>query len=496
MIRTPLYAFLILLVFARPAWPEPLGVAAGTFPDQWGNPFSSTSITRQTLWSAIFDPLTLVTSDGELLPWLAHGWTQKSPNEWHIELRQNVIFSNGEPLTAESVVAAVDFLLSDYGRATPVGRELVGLRQAESVSDMIVILRTTTPDPLLPYKLSLLRPVAAKRWGDLGPEQYFRDPAGTGPYVIDEVGSTRTQLRASSKSWRRAPTDTLDYLVLVEPAARQAALATGEADIAITALSPDEFEVIRALGGDVFTDRIPAVVTLSFITEGRQTPFADQRVREAMIHAVNREALVSILLGGATNVSNQPAPSGAFGFASDVATRPHDPEKAKALLIEAGYADGFSFTIEMPGGAVLYTDIFQQIAADLARVGVNMTIQILPQVRFLENIQTGQWKGDAIAMPMFTPTSDALYPMRQNSCAWHAAYYCDQDAMPLIEHALMSSDVESRKAATEAVMRHAHLTAQAVFLYETVSFVGLSPRIANFRTDYGFIRYETIELTD
>ena len=480
----------------RPVWSERIGVAAGSFPDQLGNPFSSTSITRQTLWSAVFDPLTLVTSDGELLPWLAQDWNQKSPTEWHVTMRSGITFADGEPLTAESVVAAFNFLISDRGRATPVGRELTGLVKATPVDRHTLALRTTTPDPLLPYKLSLLRPVAAKRWGDLGPEQYFLEPTGTGPYVVDDIAPTRVTLSASVRSWRRAPSDTLDYLVLVEPAARQAALATGEADIAITALSPNEFDVIREMGGAVFTDRIPAVVTLSFITAGRETPFSDQRVREAMIYAVDREALVSILLGGATNVSNQPAPSRAFGFAPDIAKRPYDPDMAKALLSEAGYPEGFSFTMEMPGGAVLYTDIFQRIAADLARIGVHMTIQILPQVRFLANVQTGQWNGDAMAMPMFTPTSDALYPMRQNSCAWHAAYYCDQDAMPLIEKALMSSDLKNRKAATEAVMRHAHATAQALFLYETVSFVGLGPRISNFRTDYGFIRYETIQLME
>jgi peptide/nickel transport system substrate-binding protein len=469
-----------------------LGIAAGYVPEQWGNPFSSTSITGKPLWSALFDPLALVTADGELVPWLAVEWQQAAPNEWLITLRDDVTFANGEPLTGESVVAAIDYLTGPAGRATPVGRDLTGLVGARTVGPLTVLLKTSGPDPLLPYKLPMVHPVAAQRWANLGPEEYFRKPTGTGPYTVEVIKPTRVRLKAVPTSWRRAPAETLDYLVLLDPAARQAALATGEADVAITALSPDEFVMLRSQGGEIYVDRIPAVVTLSYVME--DSPFSDSRVREAMIYAVNRDAIVAVLMGGATRVSNQPAPSSAFGYADDLRSRPYDPERARALLNEAGYGDGFSFSMDMPAGARTYPDVFQQVAADLARVGVNLTIRLIPQARFLENVQTGEWNGAGMAMPMFTPVSDALYPMRQNSCLWHAAYYCDAAAVPLIEKAAAEGGLEKRRAATEAVMRHAHETAQALFLYETVSFIGLGPRIDRFRADYGFVRYELLEL--
>lgn len=484
-----------VLLATHSASADRLGIAVGYFPEPWGDPFSSVSITRKPLWSALFDPLALVTAEGELLPWLAVDWQQSAPNEWRVQLRENVFFDNGEPLTAESVVAAVAYLTGPAGRATPVGRDLSGLVDAEAIHTLTVVIRTATPDPLLPYKLSLLYPVAAQRWADLGTEGYFLNPAGTGPYTIKDIAPNRVTLTASPTSWRSAPAETLEYLVLAEPAARQAALATGEADIAITALSPDEFEMITDRGGKIFVDRVPAVVSLAYITEGRNNPFSDQRVREAMIHAVNRQGIVDILIGGATRVSSQPAPAGAFGYNEEVVARAYDPDKARMLLRDAGYGNGFAFTMEMPGGAIIYTDVFQQMAVDLARVGIDLTIQLLPQARFLENIQTGDWRGDAMAIPMFTPLGDALYPMRQNSCAWHAAYYCDPAAIELIEAAAAQTDLEQRRSATQAVMRHAHETAQALFVYETVSFVGLGPRVDRFRSDYGFIRYEMLSLS-
>lgn len=470
-----------------------LSIAGGYFPQQWGNPFSSTSITRQPLWSAIFDPLTLVTTDGDLLPWLATGWEQTSETTWRITLRTDVVFSNGEPFNAAAVVAAVSYLTSPAGQREPVGRELGVIESAHALDDQTVEIATHHPDPLLPYKLSMLRPLAPALWQRQTPDAYFAAPAGTGPYRVSEVGPTQTTLSAAPRSWRRAPSDRLRFLVLLDPATRQAALATGQADVAISAVSPDEFETLRANGGQVFIDRIPAVVSLAFNTVN-DTPFRHQAVREAVSHAVDRAAIVGILLGGETVVANQPAPRSAFGFNTDIQTRAYDPARARVLLRDAGYENGFDVVMEMPSGAVLYTDAFQKVAADLALVGIDLEVRTVPQIKFLENTQTGDWGGDTMAIPFFTPVGDALYAMRQNSCLWHAAYYCDAAAVTLIEDALSETDLAQRKQKTRAVMQHAHDTAQALFLYETVSFIGLGQRVQSFRADFGFIRYEQISL--
>ncbi len=487
-----------VLVFAvSSVQAETLTIAGGSFPEPWGNPFSSTSITRLPVWSALFDPLTFVTADGTLEPWLAENWARDGATGWRFALRNGVVFSNGEPVTAHSFAAAIEYLTTAQGRASPVGRELFVLASARALDPLTLHIETSSPDPLLPYKLALLRPLAARQWAADGPEVYFADPPGTGPYVFTDIGPTRSTLTANDASWRHAPAQTLDFIVLPEPAARQAALATGEADIAISALSPDEFDAVRADGGSVFVDRIPAVVTLSYITAGQaESPLADERVRAAIIHAVNRQAIVDVLMRGETRVANQPAPSNAFGYAHDIEGRAYDPERARILLREAGYEDGFRFAMEMPSGAVSYTDVFQQAAADLARVGIDLEVRTVPNSRFLEYIQTGEWNADAMAMPMFTPVSDALYPMRQNSCLWHAVYYCDPAAVPLIENAMAATGIDARRTATEAVMRHSHDTAQSLFMYETVAFIGLSKRIKAFRSDFGFIRYEDIELAD
>ena len=485
----------LILVLGDPAaaqnQTDDLTIAGGFFPERWGDPFSSTSISRQPLWSAIFDPLTLVTTDGILMPWLATAWVQTRPTVWRITLRPGVVFSNGERFDASGVVAAVDYVTSLQGRSTPVGRELDVIATAIVINPYTVDIVTTRPDALLPYKLSLVRPLEPAKWAVESPDEYFTSPPGTGPYVVGDIGPTESTLKAASNSWRSAPAETIRLLALVDASARQAALLTGQADISLGAVSPDEFDAVQATGGRVFVDRIPAVVALAFNTV-KDTPFRDERVREAVIHAVDRRAIVDILLGGETMVASQPAPRSAFGYNDTLRPRPFDPERAKRLLRVAGYTDGFEAVMELPGGTVLYVDVFQKVASDLANVGINLEVRPVPQPAFLELIQTGAWNGHAMAIPFFTPVSDGLYAMRQNSCLWHAPYYCDEEAVPLIEQALAEAGLDRRERLTRAVMARAHAQAQALFLYETVSFIGLGPRVKNFRADFGFIRYEAM----
>lgn len=471
---------------------QKLTVAMETLPRS-GNPFSSTSIVDLGYWSAFYDPLTLMTTEGELLPWLAQSWRPISPTVWEFTLREGVTFSNGRKLDTASVAAAIAYLKSERGKIDPVARDLMNIESMRVVSNRVFELQTRSPDPLLPRRLSILRLIEPQAWTELGPEAYALKPIGTGPYVVDAVRADRVRLSAYANSWRKAPTPELEFVVSSDPAARQAALQVGDVDIALNAMSPDEFEPLRRAGGTIFTDRIPAVVSLTLNTV-KDTPFRDERVRKAITMAVNREGIVSELLGGETTVAHQPATQGMFGYDAQLSPLPYDPVRAKKLLTDAGYPNGFAFDMEMPASKILYMSVFQAIAADLRKVGVIMTVRQLPQASFQEKVVAGGWSGSAFAWPFFSPTADPLYAMQYHSCAWPAAWYCDQAASRLIEAALVETDLTVRNKQTMDIMKRAHDTAQALFLYESVSFVGLGPRVKTFRADYGFTRFELIEL--
>ena len=115
-----------------------LRIGTANFPENYGNPFNSVSVTYGTTYSALFDALTFLTNDGELLPWLALSWTQEAPTKWVIKLRPNVVFSNGEPFTAEAVTNAVDYIKSAEGQRDAVSRELRAVVRAKARDPLTV----------------------------------------------------------------------------------------------------------------------------------------------------------------------------------------------------------------------------------------------------------------------------------------------------------------------------------------------------------------------
>jgi peptide/nickel transport system substrate-binding protein len=479
---------------AQTAAATTLSMAGASTPENWGNPFASTSITRLPLQSAVLDPLVRVTSAGVLEPWLAESWSQATPTTWRITLRKNVRFSNGEPFDADAVVDAVRYLQSEAGQREAIGRELIDLASVSAREQTIVELTTKTPDPLLPYRLSLLAIPAPKAWAAMGRDAFTRAPVGTGPFVLKEIAPNATTLGRNPTSWRKTNIDAVSLLTLQEPAARRAALSTGRIDVALTSVTPNDFDELTAEGSRAVIDRVPAVVAMAFVSE-KFAPFRDARVRRALTHAVNRQAIVDAIMGGRTKVAAQPAGHGWFGFNDDLKPLAYDPALARKLLAEAGYADGFAFDMEVPTGAVAYPDVFQTVAQDLAKVGVRMTVLSMPQQKVFENIQTGGWKGHAAAIPFSSPIFDALYPQRQHSCLWHTPWFCDPAMSRDIDAAQAATTPDQRREKTRAVMAKAHDLAQALFLYETVAFSAVGPRVIEFPMDFSFILYEGVRLT-
>ncbi len=469
---------------------EPLRFATANFPDNYGNPFNSVSVTYGATYSALFDPLTLATSDGALTPWLAVSWAQQTPTRWVIKLRPNIVFANGEPFTADAVVAALAYLKTDAGKRDAVSREMGMIDSAKARDPLTVEINTNVVDVMLPYALSVLRIPAPEAWKKPG---FAQDPVGTGPYRLSKRTPTQATFAAAPGSWRKAPTPTMEVKVVIDPAARRTALETGRVDVVITAIAPEEIPALEALGGRVFVDKLPSVVGIA-LNNVKAGPLKDPRVRQALNYAVDKAAIADILWGGKTEPASQIGRPGVFGYNANVAAYPHDPAKARALLKEAGYPNGFTFDFEGVIGAVVQTDAFQKVADDLAQVGVKMNIRLIPNAKFLEYQQTGGWQGSAAAIPYASPTSDSLYAAGTQICGAAAHWFCDQGFDDLIKTARAAPTLDQRKTLTEKVMAASHDLATGIFLYNSFTLVGLGPRIANYRQDVAFVRYEEIKL--
>ena len=470
---------------------QTLTVGVAALPPGKGNPHGAL-IDYLDTWSALFDPLTQVTEQGALEPWLATSWEQTAPTEWEITLRDGVVFSNGRPFDTASVVTALAYLQSDAGRGESVSRALSFVDSAEAIGPLTLRLTTTQPRPVLPYDLQMLRVPEPETWQRLGPAGFAAAPVGTGPFDVTRWGPAEVRLAAVERSWRAPKIDGLTLRLVRDSTNRLNGFLTGELDV-VTDVAPDMVADVQARGGRLRETPVPGAMAIVFNTV-KDARFQDPRVRQALNYAVNKQAIIDVLFDGYATPVSQPAPRIALGHNPDLAPYRFDPERARALLAEAGYPDGLSFTLEASGEASDALQAYQQIAADLAHVGVDMRIELLLRPQFLERLQRGSWTGSAFPIGYFNAALDGLSILQGNSCLRPNPWHCDEAIVPKLEEALSEQSLARRTQLTQQLMAHAHETAIGLFLYEFIS-LSASQRPVTGLSGFGpFILYEQLEI--
>lgn len=466
------------------------------FPPKQANPYTGTVVPSILAIPAVFDGLTHITRDGTLQPQLATAWHRDSDLVWTIDLREGVSFSNGEAFNADAVVAAFEYLMTEEGRSTPVGRELVDVNSVTASGSHQVTLTTTAQVPILPRIFAAVRIPAPAHWREVGALEASRTPVGTGPFEVEDWTDTRVSMTANALSWRPPQVDRLTLLLLPDQTARLQALQSGAVDIA-TSLGTEDGAIVEAMGGRFLSSLSPGNVSITYVSNAGG-PLADRRIRQALNYAVNKEAIVEVLLNGASVIASQMVPEQAIGFNAELKPYPYDPERAKQLMAEAGYGDGFSMTIEVPSGVGVSADAWHsQIALDLRNVGVDVTLQQISTNMLVQRIYSGEWIGDAFTMSMDTmPALDALRPFRIHSCLWPAPWYCNAEHTPLIEAAMREGDLERRQAMTADLLQKYHDDPPGIYLFQMVGFTGLSGRVGNFVSDNGIYNYHAITVSD
>ena len=473
---------------------ETIRIGIQGLPARAGNPFWSFNIPSALPLDVVFDGLTIVDENGETQPALAVAWHQETPDIWVFRLRSGVTFSNGEPFDADAVVAAVNTILTTpEGTSSSVGAAFKRLQveKAKARDTLTVAITTRRPDALLDQYMQALRVPAPQALADVGMAAFALEPVGTGPFVVTSWSEGRVTFEAFPESWRTPQEDGLEIIQLSDISARRQGVISGSLDVAM-GLAPEDAEDIESIGGRLWIRPEPGNNFMAFLTV-RDSPLKDVRVRHALNYAVNKQRIIDVFLDGAVEPLGQMAHSTSFGFAADVEAYPYDPDLARSLLAEAGYADGFDVpTLIVPGGTANSQDWYQQIAQDLAQVGVRVELRPSTLPKYLEYMYNGGWPGLAFAMSSYT--FDPLATYRSRSCSWTHPYHCDPTIMPLIEAAMAAETPEDRRRLTEDVLRHEHTIPPGIFLWQGVSFEGLGPRVKEYWSGADTMRVESIVL--
>lgn len=340
----------------------------------------------------IYDGLLYKNLDtGEIVPALAESWEFTGPLTMEFTLRKGVTFHNGAAFSADDVVETLGKVITEeYGTRYSISVDWI--ESVEKLDDHKVRINMSKPFagavemladalPIYPHEFFMAE----------GSEGMARTPIGTGPYrLVSQEPGVRYELERFADHYAGSPKSgaTIDTIVvrsMPEMNTQYAELMSGDLDW-IWRIPPDQAARLEGRA-QLISAPIMRISYVGLATQalGGDSPVADKRVRQALIHAVNREAIVNAFAGGASKVLNTPCNPAQFGCAQDVASYPYDPEKARALLAEAGFADGLE--IEMVFAA-MPRPVAEAVAADLAKVGVTL---VLNEQQYAAGI--GQWRG-------------------------------------------------------------------------------------------------------
>lgn len=471
-----------------------LRVGLQSLPPSLFNPYRNTGLPYVYTWSAVFDGLTSIDETGALKPWLATSWERIDPLTWIFDLRDDVRFSNGTPMTAEAVVSAVRFLASDEAASETVARMMNFLVDARAIGPHRVEIRTDVPIPLLPRFFPQLYVVEPDYFNEVGLEAFAQAPIATGPFIVEDIRPERISFRAFRDGWRPPKVDRLDLLSLPDKSTRTMSVRAGSLDAAI-GLGPDETASVIASGGNGYTWRDAAIWAYHFIDD-RHPALADIRVREALNIAVDRKAIIESLLGGATVPATQPAPDVVYGFNPDLRPIPYDPDRARALLAEAGYPDGFGLVVEATAGSSANDSAVNLVVAQyLAAIGVEMEVRTVTVNQIIRNVVEGTWAGDAFGLHYnYEPTSEALRALDTNSCLWRHPWYCREEIMPVIAQARQELDPALNLKLRQDIMRFYRNDWAALFMYQAPRFAVSSAKVSGIEVINNFIMFDRINL--
>jgi len=323
-------------------------------------------------YQLVYDSLLLREPDGELSPMLATEWEyDETRTVLTLDLRTDVNFSDGEPFDAEAVKANLESFKAGNGRQAV---QLAMFESANVVDEDTIEIVLAEPDPAMEYYLSqaagLMASPAAIAAGTLE-----TTPAGTGPYELDAANSVRDSqatFTAREDYWNPElqKFDGVELRILDELSARVNAAVSGQVDY--TTLDARSAKQAEDAGLEIIPDyQVDWTGITIFDRDGAlNEALADPRVRQAMNYAIDRETLLEQLQLGYGTATSQVFGPESGAFREDLEDYyPYDPDKARELLAEAGYADGFDLTLPVISGfATQVTAMAQQ----LGEVGINV----------------------------------------------------------------------------------------------------------------------------
>ncbi|WP_354669984.1 glutathione ABC transporter substrate-binding protein [Paenibacillus sp. BSR1-1] len=412
----------------------------------------SANIVYQKVYEGLVEP----DKDFKIQPLLAKEWKVIDGTTWEFKLREGIKFHDGAPFNADAVKKTFDRLL-DPKTASPQREKFSMIKEVKVVDENTVQL-------ILEYPYAPLLSILASNEGSIispkalaeNPDSLSQHPVGTGPFVFESWKTGQEiSLKKNENYWGKKPNiDRVVFKVVPEDATRLAMIETGEAQI------NDQVPVTEI-------DRIEASDKMAlYRTEGlaveyvgfnvKKKPFDDVRVRKAISHAIEREAIIKGVYNNVGTLANEAMSPKVFGYSDKIKPYDYDLNEAKKLLKEAGYEKGLKVTL-LTSDRKERINMAEVIQSQLKGIGVDVKIQVMEYGAYIGMIEKGEH--DMAIGGWGNATGDGDYNQYN---LFHSAsqgppgnhfYYSNPDVDKMIEAARRESDEKKRLKLYEEVMQ-------------------------------------------
>ncbi|CAM2879738.1 ABC transporter substrate-binding protein [Vibrio rarus] len=431
----------------------------------------------------IFDPLVRYKQDLSFEPRLATKWERINETTMRFTLRQGVKFHSGNTLTADDVVWTFARL-----KDSPDFKAIFApFEKVTKVDDYTFDLVSKGAFPLVLQTAAYIFPMDSKFY--TGKTADGKDKSeivkhgnsfasthvsGTGPFIVtSREQGVKVEFKRFDGYWDKESKGNVDHLTLVpikEDATRVAALLSGGVDM-IAPVSPNDHKRVEsAKGVDLVT--LPGTRLISLQMNQNSNPaLKDVRVRQAIVYAINNDGIAKKIMKGFATTAGQQGPEGYAGYVAELQPR-YDLKKAKQLMKEAGYADGFSLTMIAPNNRYVNdAKIAQAAAAMLAKIGIRVDLKTMPKAQYWPEFD--KCAADMLMIGWHADTEDSanfteFLTMTRNEETGKGQYNCGHYSNPEVDKLVEAANVETDPAKRAQMLQKVEKT-----LYDEAAFVPL-----------------------
>ncbi|MFV0321922.1 MAG: ABC transporter substrate-binding protein [Alphaproteobacteria bacterium] len=376
----------------------------------------------------VYEGLMRRTETGGVEPQLAKSWEPLSGEQpgWRFKLREGVNFHNGSPFNADDVIFS-------FQRATDENSDIRGMlasiKEVVKIDDYTIDLYTYEVDPVLPFSISGWA-MFDKEWSE---ENNTTQPAreaenyatlhtnGTGPFMVEKRSPDVETTLVANPNWWNERTFNIDRAVfkpVADAATGAAGLTSGELDFFQPIALQDIDDINNRNGVHTVEGLEGRAIMLGFNHEadtlwGTDTPnpFKDQRVRQAVYKAIDTDAIIQKIMRGKAQPTSQIDAPVVNGYTQGLERLPYDIDAAKALLAEAGYTDGFEFTLRCPNDRYINDeDVCKAVVSLLGKINVKAKLDAIPVREYWGELRNDNF--DMFLLGWTPDTFDAEHPIR------------------------------------------------------------------------------------